>query len=271
MSLLVIGRTSLLARHYANWRAGQTLPSVTAVSHDTVTGPADLEDYGCVIVFALDPRFKTDPYTPDIDIETRIAGWAAEAGTHLVMLSTRMVYGPAAQWGAREDAVLAPETPYGRNKAEAEARVAGRLGDRATILRLANITAFEYPEPGRRTFMAMVLRRLKEEGAVRYDMDPCLERDFLPFPAFASLLTAVADARPGGIWNAGAGFAVPTGDIARWVIEGFGAGDLMVEDKGARDAFYLDMTKSSALGLAPVTAADVRGYCRDLGRRLRRT
>ncbi len=265
--VLIIGKTSFLARQYLDWLTGQgeTLP--VAVSHREIVGPDDLAGYDVIVPFALDPRMKTEPYDPAFDLEARVARWAAYGTAHMVMVSTRMVYGPATQWQAREDAVLMPVNAYGRNKAQAEEGVAAALGARATILRLSNIVGFEYPEPGRRTFMAMVLGRLKREGFVQYDMDPGRQRDFLPFPDFARILHTMITARPGGVYNAGSGIPLPTGKIAENVIAGYGAGRLVVEDTGKTDEFVLDMTKTTAF-LGHDLAADPEMWCRDLGRTL---
>ena len=59
--------------------------------------------------------------------------------------------------------------------------------------------------------------------------------------------------------------------VALWIIEGFGRGELVIEQPREHDAFVLDVGRLTALYGTPCTLSDLRERCLDLGRRLART
>ena len=71
-----------------------------------------------------------------------------------------------------------------------------------------------------------------------------------------------------GIFNVGCGFPVAAGDIAGWVIEGFGRGRVVSGSDEIRDAFFLNTSRlqdRTGLSLSPDA---LRDRCREIGRRL---
>ena len=75
-----------------------------------------------------------------------------------------------------------------------------------------------------------------------------------------------------GIYNLGAGFGISCGQVAQWLIEGYGAGRLVVTDPVPKSQFQLDMGKARAdYGLSQVTAAMLREDCLQCGAQLRAT
>jgi dTDP-4-dehydrorhamnose reductase/UDP-glucose 4-epimerase len=182
------------------------------------------------------------------------------------MLSSRKVYAQSDRPLA-ETAPVGPSDGYGHAKLGAESALRERLGERLTILRLANVFGYERIA-GRRTFLSLVLDRLAREGEIRYDMSPFVTRDFLPAAAFARLLAAIAQAPPGGILNVGSGLGLPTGRLALWILEGFGRGRLVIDSPREHDAFVLDIARLVSLYGPPCSLDDLRNACLDLGRRL---
>jgi dTDP-4-dehydrorhamnose reductase/UDP-glucose 4-epimerase len=147
-----------------------------------------------------------------------------------------------------------------------EQAVQGMLGDRCTILRVSNVFDFE---PGRHTFFGIALRTLKEEGRIVLDVSPYVRRDFVHAEDFASMLFRVIDRVPGGILNLGSGQAIEVGRIALWLLEGFGAGQLLVLTPEERDQFELDITRFESLFGPVEPKKDIRTRCLEIGRRLR--
>jgi dTDP-4-dehydrorhamnose reductase/UDP-glucose 4-epimerase len=166
-----------------------------------------------------------------------------------------------------ETAPTEPGDHYGAHKLAAEHALRDLLGERLTVLRLANIFGYERT-PGRRTFMALSLDRLARENRIHYAMRPFVARDFLPAEAFARVLARIAAAPPGGILNVGSGIALPTGRLALWVLEGFGRGELVIESIAEKDPFVLDVSRLTRLCGRPCSFDDLRHACVGIGRRL---
>lgn len=266
MTIVVVGRNSFIAGALA------ALPEAhgwSFLTHDEALAPRRLDSASAVVNLAFDPVLRREPYDAARDVDAALAARiAGRPDVRYVMVSSRMVYGPPQDPDGRlvEDAVPHPVTAYGRNKLEVERRLTDRLGDRLTIVRLSNVFGAEY-DTARRTFFALALRTLAQEDVVRFDMSPSVRRDFLPVEALAARLAAVAPAPRPGVFNLGAGLAVPCGHIAEWLIAGHGSGRLIVEDMREHDTFWLDMTRANATwDLPPVTLDEVRDACLRAGR-----
>jgi dTDP-4-dehydrorhamnose reductase/UDP-glucose 4-epimerase len=264
--ILIVGRRSFLAGHVLS-----ALPAarVCVVGHDEI-GRADLlEGVACVVNFARHPLLGSAGYRPEaMDPDLRLARRLGERRVAYVMLSSRKVYAPGAGPLA-ESAPTGPSDAYGRAKLAAETRLRQLLGERLTILRLANVFGYERT-PGRASFLARLLDRLAGEGEIHYDMSPFVARDFLPVEAFARLLAGIAAAPPGGVLNVGSGIGLPTGRLALWILEGFGRGRLVIDAPREHDAFVLDVTRLRGLHGEPCTLEEIRARAVAIGRRLAR-
>jgi UDP-glucose 4-epimerase len=262
--ILIVGRGSFLA--------GQVLGAlpperVRAVGHDETLRPDLLDEVACAVNFGRHPLLGSEAYRLDtMDPDLRLARRLGEREIAYLMLSTRKVYAPS-EGALAEDAPTAPVDGYGRAKLAVEERLRGLLGERLTILRLANVFGYER-RPGRVTFLSSLLERLATDGEVHYDISPFVARDFLPVEAFVRLLLALAQAPPGGVLNVGSGIALPTGRLALWIIEGYGRGRLVIDSPREHDAFVLDVTRLRALQGEPCSFTELRARAVALGRRL---
>ena len=262
--ILIVGRNSFLARHVL-----RALPAdrVRAVGHDAIEHPDLLDGIATVINFARHPVLGSEDYRPEtMDTDLRLAGRIGARMVAYIMLSSRKVYAPADRPLA-ESAPTGPTDAYGRAKLAAEQTLRQALGERLTILRLANVFGDERIA-GRRTFLSLVLERLQADGEIHYAMSPFVARDFLPVAIFARLLARIAQAPPGGILNVGSGIALPTGRLALWILEGYGRGRLVIASPREPDPFTLDVTRLASLYGSPCSLDDLRTACLDLGRRL---
>ena len=99
-------------------------------------------------------------------------------------------------------------------------------------------------------------------------MHPDTRRDFIPVEGCAwLLLDRILDGTT-GIYNLGSGGPLRCGDLADWIMDGYGQGFLDSGHYHVHDEFFLDMTKwNGAFG--PVAGLDLRSYCTFLGRKLR--
>ena len=228
-------------------------------------------DSDVVLNCAFDDRLKREDYRPEWDIDLRLAQLLQVQGhARYVMLSSRTVYGLAPTDERLHEALPThPQNLYAHAKRHTEEALASLLGDRLTVFRLSNIYGFE-PLQGRRNFFAIALNSLREQGLISLDINPFVQRDFLPVEHCAAWLCNVMPRLRGGTFNLGAGFATPVGRIAQWIIEGFGSGRLEVTDFREFDGFWLDMSSArAAFGALDLSPAQVREACNDVGRRLR--
>ncbi|MET1080552.1 MAG: NAD-dependent epimerase/dehydratase family protein [Pseudomonas sp.] len=268
MTVVVVGRNSFIARSLrqrketAGWSFVRT--SEALGSDQWLTGASAL------INCAYDPQLKSSPYNPALDVDMHLAQRVLEMpGVRYLMLSSRQVYGPAPFSGRLQERTRArPATLYGQAKLMTEQRLSALLGPRLTVLRLSNICGFEIQE-GRQSFFALAQRGLLERGRVTLDMSPFVERDFLPVEVLAGWLPGIVRRLRPGLFNIGAGQGTPTGRIAQWLIEGFGGGELVVSQLREHDPFWLDIgAATQAFAIAGCGQAQLRDYCRALGRRL---
>lgn len=260
--ILLVGHHSFLAQH-----ALGALGRVKAVGHEAIDRPDLLDGVGCVINFARHPLAGSDAYRLEtMDADLRLAARIGRNNIAYVMLSSRKVYAPSAD-PLSESAATEPRDLYGRHKLAAEQALRDLLGDRLTVLRLANIFGYEHI-PRRRTFVALSLDRLAREGRIHYGMSPFVARDFLPAETFARVLAGIAAAPPGGVLNVGSGIALPTGRLALWILEGFGRGELVIESTAEKDSFVLDIGRLQDLYGPPCSCADLRAACVAIGHRL---
>lgn len=267
MSVVVVGSSSLIAqalRAQAPVDGWRWLGHREALdSHAWLT--ADLR---VVINCAFDPRLARGPYDAALDLDLELARrLRAHPQAHLVVLSSRLAYGPAgAAMVLSEAQACSPDRPYGQSKLQIERAVAAELGGRATLLRLANVFGDE-DLPGRQNFFSIALRTLREHGRIQLDMSPFVARDFIPVQDVAAALLRVSAKPVAGLFNLGSGHATPTGRIAQWLIEGRGGGELRVVDVREHDAFQLDVSRfRQTFGLPEIGADRLRDCCRELGR-----
>jgi UDP-glucose 4-epimerase len=263
--VLVIGKNSFLAKAFISQNS--TRFDCTGISHDEDLGALDLGDFSCVLNMAYDPDYPNMPYTTERDFDLQVAQSVAGRGPHFFMLSTRKIYGAGAPFPADENAPVAPTDQYGSNKAVTENAVRALLGSKCTILRIANVFGFEL---GRRSFFGIALSTLKRENRILLDVSPFTQRDFLSVDSFAEMLVKTVAISPAGVFNMGSGRAYPVGQIALWILEGFGSGELVVNSPAERDSFLLNSTKIyEVIGSDRNRVTDMRARCVEIGRRLR--
>jgi len=263
---IIVGQGSLLAREFAARHADIVL---RAVRHGEAADPAVYEGARCVVNFAFAPGLETLAYEPALDIDLRVAQRAARRGMHYVMISSRRVYAAAAQWNAAESLPAPGMDAYGRNKARIEGEMQAQLGERLTILRPGNVVCHE-PLAGRRRFGAYLQQQLAAQGRIRLTVDPAARRDLAPVEFFCQAVREAALRRLPGVFNVGSGRATRVGDAARWLLAGYGSGDLQVEAVKPPDEFQLDCTRlRDAFGLACEEGAVERAL-REIGGRLAR-
>lgn len=165
---------------------------------------------------------------------------------------------------AREDQPSTGIDVYGANKARIERELQALLGPRLAILRPGNVVGYE-PIPGRGRFAAYLQNQLAASGTIRLTVSPATRRDLVPIGFFCRVVREVALREAQGIFNVGAGEATEVGQAARWLIDGYGSGEILANCESRDDEFQLDTTR--LLGLVCPTG-ELEATLRDAGRRL---
>jgi UDP-glucose 4-epimerase len=265
MSVVAVGKSSFIAgaireRNPRGWRF---------LSHEEALKDSRwAADARCVFNFALDPSFKSKGYDPDKDIDSRLAHIVADRPVHYIMMSSRMVYGQGPdRFGLTEDTPSAPTNIYGASKRATEKSLTSIVApEKLTILRGANIFGLEH---GRNSFFGRAMSSLVSDKRIVFDMDAESIRDFLSVWDLADALIAIAQKPVFGLYNLGSGFGTACGQIAAWLIEGYGAGELVARGE-ADDQYWLDMTLArKTYDLPLMTPARLRDNCLRCGRWLR--
>lgn len=251
---VVVGKSSFLAREMAKNIASS---GWLFLSHgEALAQPGWLDEATVVVNFAFSPRFKKQAYDTQSDVDSFLAKMIGARPVHYIMMSSRMVYGQTDKGlGLTEAQPTQPSNPYGESKLLVERSLESILGaERVTILRLSN--AFG-PERGRDSFFGRMMTSLADHKKIVFDMGAETQRDFFAVHRVSEALVQIT-ARPSpGVFNIGAGFPAKCGDIAAWLIEGYGAGRLEVTNPTIRDQFSLDVSKAHKTWNFPVLSPEM--------------
>lgn len=273
MSVLVIGKNAFLAQALKQQKKAENWLFWT--HEQAVTADRWPDGVRCVINFAYDPVILNGGFS---DLDQCFAGKARDIGAHYIMLSSRTVYGRRHDLHhIREgDAPAVDITPYGQAKRDIEERLQAKFADNVTILRLSNVFGMEYRvgHP-RRSFFGQMLKSLKEEEQICFDIAPSTCRDFLPLSFFTRSLISIAAPKAGaykaGVYNLGSGHGISVDAIAKWVLHGYGRGGVVYSDRAkVEDQFILDITKAqNDFDVICPGLADIRRICIEIGQNLR--
>jgi nucleoside-diphosphate-sugar epimerase len=265
--LAIVGLNSFIARELMK-RKLDTSGEFKAFDHNSTQKLLDCDGIKCIVNFAFHPLLYSEYYRPELDVDLKIADIALSKSAHYVMISSRKVYGRDLQWNSNTDETATGSDIYGKNKAHIENSMRKKLGENLTILRPGNVFGFER-QPGRARFGAYLLNQLANKGEIRLTVSPLVRRDIVPVDYFCEVLHNVIEKKPGGIFNVGAGQAVEVGQVASWMLEGFGSGMLTAESTEVTDEFQLDSSRlKSEFGLS-CSVEQIAQFSKGLGEKLR--
>lgn len=268
MRIVLAGAGSFIARQVRQACKEMKIETLS-LPHDAAIADKLISD-DMLINFAISPIYKIAPYDKALDFDLKAAEAAAHAGAHFTMISTRKVYSLAEQWPCHEDLASGDGSFYGQNKLITEKTITRLSGRRPLILRLSNVFGFEYAkETQRSSFFGSLLTRLRTEGCIQFNMHPDSRRDFIPVASCAKSIVSATVTGLCGTYNLGAGFPISCGQIAHWVMEGYGAGKIQVLNPAILDEFYLDMRKWNTQLSASSDLDDLKISCINIGRKLR--
>lgn len=253
MSIFVIGKNGLLGQSLKIHNGWNFLSHAEALSN-----PSWVSQASCVINCAFAPALRTDPYNEADDIDLTLARMIGTEKCHYIMISSRAAYGPCEtpDQGWSEGDISHPQTHYAKNKLHIEQTLKSILGNRLTILRLATMFGHELNRP---SFFGIAMTGLKENNTITLDMHPDVPRDFYAVWRFAEAMSVIATTPKPGLYNLGSGHGTKCGDIARWLIAGYGQGH-MTHTTDHKDPFFLNMERTYAAwpDMPVTTQQDVR-------------
>ena len=261
-NILLVGHNSFLAQAFL--AVTPLRDQIRTISHQAIPN-VPLAGVDCVVNFAYTPQYFYEDYRSDADIDRLLSDKLAGQGIHFVMFSSRKVYAPNQNIPIEETSELDGQGVYGKNKIITESYIAERLVEKYTILRLSNVFGFE---PGRHTFMGTAQQTLIDEGKIYLDIDEDAFRDFLPVEYFSTTLDWFLQNPTPGIFNMGSGVKTSVGDVARWLIHGYGRGDLHVDSQIDADSFVFNISKLARLAGVPCTNEKIKSSCIKLGKEL---
>ena len=177
-------------------------------------------------------------------------------GTRLILVSSAAVYGDPLQLPVGEDAPLAPVSPYGRHRVEAE-RLALESGVPLVVARVFSA----YGEGLRRQVLWDIARRALAEEAVELSGTGEESRDFVHARDVAAAIRVLANrsAFEGEIVNVGTGVETSIGSLAQLITSELGGGDVRftgVGRPGDPGRWRADITRLRSLGFAPTISIE---------------
>lgn len=225
----------------------------------------DLKRYDVVLNCAITYEYKTQKYNDKYDLDYFVALKAQEAGCHYIMMSTRKIYGNSTELSVYDElSTLKPFDRYSENKVVTEMAL-DTLVENLTILRGSNIYGFEL---GRSSFVGYCMTQLKSLNTIEYDIDKNLKRDFISIDTVCDVLKQVCLIKPKGIFNLSSHYGLPIGEVARFLILGYGSGKFITNPTWWREQFILDNRKLEGALMMKITPHDYWNDFYTIGKKL---
>jgi nucleoside-diphosphate-sugar epimerase len=257
----VIGKTSFIGKELA------ALKDYDIVAYKNVHH-VDFSQYECVFNCALNPAFKTQSYTDDIDVDYEMAKLAYENGCHYIMLSTRRVYGSSSELKSyNEESPTNPFDFYSENKLICENKIRSQFGDKSVVVRGSNLYGFE---PNRQSFMGFCMDQLTTTGKIVFSINETTKRDFIDIETSCHLLGRIADKKLTGLYNLSSNYGLEIGKVAKYLINGYRLGEFICTSDVVKEQFIIDNTKLSKELNLYTDSSNIQNIIEDLGEQLAR-
>jgi UDP-glucose 4-epimerase len=177
-------------------------------------------------------------------------------GARLILVSSAAVYGDPERLPVAEDAALAPVSPYGRHRVEAE-RLAAESGVPLVVARVFSA----YGEGLRRQVLWDIARRALAGGPVELSGTGDETRDFVHARDVAAAIGAIAQhsAFKSEIVNVGTGVETSIAHLAQVITTELGGGDVRfngIARPGDPTRWRADITRLRSLGFEPSVSID---------------
>lgn len=264
MSVVVIGKNSFLATGLKKLVGSEDW---VFLSHkEALEENFWLEGAKHVVNCAFSPFLYQGTYTKEQDIDLQIISKIRlHSDIKYILISSRSVYGNTEH--INDMSTVAPINEYGKNKVIIETTAKERLRDnRLLVLRFSNVFG---KNSHKRTFFGGVTQSLKTKNEIIYNMSPKTMKDFIPVHHACKIIQRAIQYDLSGTYNASYGTSYNCGDIAKWLIEGYGSGELIINNAKIHGQFYMDSSRiNRILNLKDRTHNEVQDLCLTIGRDL---
>ena len=209
---------------------------VDCISHKNIDG-VKYNDYDVIINCSLHPDLRSSSYDEKKDIDLKAS---RKFKGHFIMFSSRKVYGSFDDLITfTEESQLNPDDHYSTNKVITESKIIAERNN-FTILRASNVFGFEYQ---RKSFMGYLMNKLKDSGNIEINISPYSKKDFISVFDISAITPTIVEDQIKGVYNFSSGIGELTGNVAKYLIKGYGSGDLISTSKELKDQFILDNSK----------------------------
>ncbi len=267
MKLLLIGKNSFLSNNIELYL--ESTCSIKRVRHDEILSLSNLNTYDVIINFSIPKTYYNTPIEPNLTLDAQLAARIKNTKTRLIFLSSRKVYATSDKinYPSELDRTI-PVDIYGANKRIQEKELLEILGDKVTILRIANVIGY-INNPSHESFIGKgIINPIKNGAPIRLMVSPKTRKDFITLSYFQKVLIYfVLHERP-GIYNLGAGFSTCLSDIITFILETFGTWPIHILSNQKKDQFCLNIKKLQAEKCFPFDRNELCSTCHDIGRQL---
>lgn len=227
-----------------------------------------MEQADYIINFAIHPEFSQREMTEDEILDIEIAKAIKNTNAKFVFMSSRKVY------GTTKDCIIHKESDelkgfdfYSINKIKTERALQNILGNRAVILRIANVLGEPVSRMGYKTFIGWICENYLQNGKLNVNQNVEAEKDFVTKEFIHQSISAIIHKNLTGIYNISSGFGT---NVKKVLIGYVGTKNLILlpHREERKDQFILDNSKLiEATGLS-MSTIDIDNYLSGCNKRL---
>lgn len=264
--IVIIGSNSYIATGIEKFFADDEVSSISY--HDWQENIEILRQADYILNFAIHPEFSRREMTEDEILDIEIAKAIKDTNAKFVFMSSRKVY------GTTKDCIIHKESDelkgfdfYSINKIKTERALQNILGNKAVILRIANVLGEPVSRMGYKTFIGWICENYLQNGKLNVNQNVEAEKDFVTKEFIHQSISAIIHKNLTGIYNISSGF----GTDVKKVLTGYvGTKNLILlpHREERKDQFILDNSKLiEATGLS-MSTIDIDNYLSGCNKRL---
>lgn len=262
-NILIIGSNSVLAQNYVKL---SKIKGITVRDRSTLDN-LNFEKFTHIINFSLDPDTKNKKVKFKSQLDLIISKKIKDKNIIYIIPSTRQVYSSIKKSEFSERQKLNKiDNIYGKNKREIEMKVRNILKNKVLIIRISTLLFFDLST--RNLFISRVLRSLKKNKKIYFDIGPDTAKDFITISKFSYALDKLIIKRKTGIFNLSSGLSIKIKLILQKILEGYGNGVIKYKNYKNGKSYYLNNKKLSKNIKFSVNKKHILDYCKILGKNL---
>ena len=222
-----------------------------------------LQQADCVINFSIAPDFSARDMIPDEVLDVQIAKHIKDFATRYVFISSRKVYGATDNLVThKENDSLYGVDFYAKNKIKTEQALTDILGDKLTILRVANIIGEPVKRTGYKTFIGWICESFLKNGKLLVTQNADAQKDFITKDFLQESIASIIQNKITGIYNVSSGFGTSVRDVLTGYV-GEDTVDFQGQHLPLKDQFILDNARLTQMTGQKLTPAQIRNYLKE--------